>query len=184
MGSNAGTGRVSGYHGCMNVQTANASPSMTSRKRPILIAVVALCAVAVFFASYFVAAEKARSDLHAAGERQLQIVALDLQSILDKFETMPFALGALADVDQVLHHPDDAEAVARLNQTLQSIQRQSRVLAIYMMDDKGMTLAASNWNEDTSFVGRDFGFRPYFSEALAGRFGRFYGIGNVSSEPG
>jgi len=157
---------------------------MTSRKTPILITVVALCAVAVFFATYFIAAGKARNDLRAAGQRQLQIVALDLQSILDKFETMPFALGALADVDQVLHHPDDAEAVARLNQTLQSIQRQSRVLAIYMMDDKGMTLAASNWNEDTSFVGRDFGFRPYFSEALAGRFGRFYGIGNVSSEPG
>jgi len=157
---------------------------MTSRKTPIMITVVALCAAAVFFATYFVAAGKARSDLHGAGQRQLQIVALDLQSILDKFETMPFALGALADVDQVLHHPDDAEAVARLNLTLQAIQRQSHVLAIYMMDDKGMTLAASNWNEDTSFVGRDFGFRPYFSEALAGRAGRFYGIGNVSSAPG
>ena len=157
---------------------------MTSRKTPILITVVALCAAAVFFTTYFIAVGKARKDLHAAGQRQLQIVALDLQSILDKFETMPFALGALADVDQVLHHPDDAEAIARLNQSLQSIQRQSRVLAIYMMDDKGMTLAASNWNEDTSFVGRDFGFRPYFIEALAGRAGRFYGIGNVSSEPG
>ena len=157
---------------------------MTSRKTPILITVVALCAAAVFFTTYFIAVGKARKDLHAVGQRQLQIVALDLQSILDKFETMPFALGALADVDQVLHHPDDAEAIARLNQSLQSIQRQSRVLAIYMMDDKGMTLAASNWNEDTSFVGRDFGFRPYFIEALAGRAGRFYGIGNVSSEPG
>ena len=157
---------------------------MTSRKTPILITVVALCAAAVFFTTYFIAVDKARKDLYAAGQRQLQIVALDLQSILDKFETMPFALGALADVDQVLHHPDDAEAIARLNQSLQSIQRQSRVLAIYMMDDKGMTLAASNWNEETSFVGRDFGYRPYFIEALAGHAGRFYGIGNVSSEPG
>jgi len=175
-------GRASGYHGGMYVQSA--SPAMPSRKFPILIAVVALCAAAVFFASYFVAAEKARSDLHAAGERQLQIVALDLQSILDKFEIMPYALGSLADVDQVLHHPDDAAAVQRLNLSLQAIQKQSKVLAIYMMDARGMTLAASNWNEETSFVGRDFGFRPYFAEALAGGFGRFYGIGNISSEPG
>ncbi|WP_050475827.1 sensor histidine kinase [Herbaspirillum rhizosphaerae] len=157
---------------------------MTFRKPPLLMTVVALCAMAVFFTTYYIAADKARNDLRAAGQRQLQIVALDLQSILDKFETMPFALGALADVDQVLHRPDDAQAIARLNQTLQSIQRQSRVLAIYMMDSKGKTLAASNWNEDTSFIGRDFGFRPYFIEALAGRAGRFYGIGNVSSEPG
>ena len=157
---------------------------MTFRKPPLLMTVVALCAMAVFFATYYIAADKARNDLRAVGQRQLQIVALDLQSILDKFETMPFALGALADVDQVLHHPDDAEAIARLNQTLQSIQRQSRVLAIYMMDSTGKTLAASNWNEDTSFVDRDFGFRPYFIEALAGRAGRFYGIGNVSSAPG
>src|SRR5450830_147796 len=129
---------------------------MTSRKTPIMITVVALCAVAVFFATYFVAAGKARSDLHAAGQRQLQIVALDLQSILDKFETMPFALGSLADVNEVLYHPDDAQAVARLNRTLKSIQRQSRVLEIYMMDSKGLTLASSNWNEEASFIGRDF----------------------------
>jgi two-component system C4-dicarboxylate transport sensor histidine kinase DctB len=157
---------------------------MTSRKIPLLIAVVALCAATVFFATYFLAAGKARADLNAAGERQLQIVALDLQSILDKFESMPFALGALADVDQVLHHPDDQNAAMRLNLTLQSIQQQSHVLAIYMMDVNGLTLAASNWNEAGSYVGRNFSFRPYFNEALSGRFGRFYGIGNISSEPG
>ena len=157
---------------------------MTSRKIPFMMTVVALCAAAVFFATYFLAAGKARADLNTAGERQLQIVALDLQSILDKFETMPFALGALADVDQVLHHPEDQQAVARLNLTLQSIQQQSHVLAVYMMDVNGMTLAASNWNEETSYVGRNFGFRPYFNEALSGSLGRFYGIGHISSEPG
>jgi two-component system, NtrC family, C4-dicarboxylate transport sensor histidine kinase DctB len=157
---------------------------MTSRKISFLMTVVALCAVAVFFATYFLAAGKARADLNAAGERQLQIVALDLQSVLDKFETMPFVLGALSDVDQVLHHPEDATAVMRLNHTLQSIQQQSHVLAIYMMDANGLTLAASNWNEESSYVGRNFGFRPYFNEALSGRLGRFYGIGHISSEPG
>jgi two-component system C4-dicarboxylate transport sensor histidine kinase DctB len=157
---------------------------MTSRKISLLIAVVALCAAAVFFATYFLAAGKARADLNAAGERQLQIVALDLQSILDKFESMPFVLGALADVDQVLYYPDDQSAVMRLNRTLQSIQQQSHVLAIYMMDVNGLTLAASNWNQEGSYVGRNFSFRPYFNEALSGRLGRFYGIGNISSEPG
>jgi len=41
------------------------------------------------------------------------------------------------------------------------------------MDSRGITLAASNWNEESSFVGRDFGFRPYFTQAMAGHLGRF-----------
>jgi len=150
----------------------------------MLITAAALCAAAVFFVTYFVAAGKARADLQDAGNRQLQIIALDLQSIIDKFESMPFVLGDLAEVDQVLRHPGDREAVMRLNRRLQAIREQSQVLAIYMMDNRGMTLAASNWNEENSFVGRNFGFRPYFQEALSGHFGRFYGIGNVSTEPG
>src|SRR5450830_1637015 len=157
---------------------------MISRKIPMLATAAALCAAAVFFAAYFLAAGKARADLHEAGARQLQIIALNLQSILDKFESMPFVLGGLADVDLVLHHPDDGDAVMRLNRRLQAIRAQSKVLAIYMMDARGITLAASNWNEETSFVGRDFGFRPYFKEAMFGHLGRFYGIGNVSTEPG
>uniref|UniRef100_UPI003563DF88 ATP-binding protein n=1 Tax=Cohaesibacter celericrescens TaxID=2067669 RepID=UPI003563DF88 len=35
-----------------------------------------------------------------------------------------------------------------------------------------------------SYTGKNFGFRPYFKEAMAGRLGQFYGIGIVSSTPG
>ena len=52
------------------------------------------------------------------------------------------------------------------------------------MDRDGNTLAASNWDLPLTFVGKNFGFRPYFREALAGRAGRFYGIGITTSEPG
>lgn len=157
---------------------------MTFRKISLIITAAVLCAAVLFFAVYTIAASKAHDDLYAAGSRQLQIIALDLQSILDKFESMPFVLGNLADVELVLHHPHDQAAVARLNHRLEAISARSHVLAIYMMNTDGVTLAASNWREQTSFVGRDFAFRPYYKEALSGRLGRFYGIGNVSSAPG
>src|SRR5207245_465734 len=95
-----------------------------------------------------------------------------------------FALGFQADVGQVLAHPDDLAGINRLNLTLQSIQRQSKVAAIYMLDRNGKTLASSNWDQPFSFVGRDFSFRPYFLEAVKGNAGRFYGIGNATNEPG
>ncbi|SFH63045.1 two-component system, NtrC family, C4-dicarboxylate transport sensor histidine kinase DctB [Collimonas sp. OK307] len=157
---------------------------MTGRK-PLLWTVLATaCVIAVVLSTYVMASRKATGDIGEASERQLQIIALDLESILQKFETLPFALGFQTDVLQALAQPDDQRNIQRLNQTLQLIQRQSKVVAIYVLDRKGLTLASSNWDTPTSFVGRDFGFRPYFREAIKGNAGRFYGIGNATNVPG
>ncbi|AMP14741.1 sensor histidine kinase [Collimonas pratensis] len=154
-------------------------------KKPLLLPVLALiAALAVLVTTYVMAARKASNDISEASERQLQIIALDLESVLQKFETLPFALGFQSDVLQALAHPDDRQNIQNLNQALQLIQRQSKVVAIFMLDRSGMTLASSNWDSSTSFVGRDFGFRPYFREAIKGNPGRFYGIGNTTNIPG
>jgi two-component system C4-dicarboxylate transport sensor histidine kinase DctB len=154
-------------------------------KKPAVFLWSAICLViAVVFATYVLASKKAASDIRQAGERQLQIIALDLGSVLEKFETLPFALGLQADAALALADPGDAAVVKRLNLALQSIQRKSKVVAIYMLDRNGVTLASSNWDQPWSFVGKDFRFRPYFLEAVKGNAGRFYGIGNATNEPG
>lgn len=153
--------------------------------RQIALNLLALAvAVVMVFAVYLLGESKARSDIHAAGERQLQIIALDLESVLEKFETLPYTLAVHPDLAGVLERPTDRALIAHLNLTLQSIQRQAKVGAIYLMDREGNTLAASNWDLPLTFVGKNFAFRPYFREALAGRAGRFYGIGNITTEPG
>ncbi|EJN09300.1 ATP-binding protein [Herbaspirillum sp. YR522] len=156
---------------------------MQSRRNLLLTAFLA-ASLLVCGATYQLALRRALADQQGQGAAQLQIVALDLESILQKYETLPFALGFQADVRQVLADPGDAAAVDRLNRAFKIIQQQSRAVHIFMLDAGGMTLASSNWDEEFSFVGRDFGFRPYFREAIQGRAGRFYGIGNISSEPG
>lgn len=157
---------------------------MTS-KTPAALSVLAIgLALTLMFATYVLAGKKAADDIRVAGERQLKIIALDLESVLEKFETLPFALGFQADVEQALAHPANATVMQRINLTLQSIQRKSKVVAIYMLDRNGMTLASSNWDQSVSFVGRDFRFRPYYHEALKGHAGRFYGIGRATNEPG
>jgi C4-dicarboxylate-specific signal transduction histidine kinase len=52
------------------------------------------------------------------------------------------------------------------------------------MDRKGVAIAASNWNEEASFVGMDLSYRPYFGEAIDRGEGRFYAIGTTSGVPG
>ncbi|MDP3672868.1 MAG: ATP-binding protein [Telluria sp.] len=143
-----------------------------------------LASAALIALAYLGAARHTRAEIEDQGRRQLKLMAPELESALDKFETLPFVLGFQGDLTAALARPGDAQAIARLNRILQTIQRQAKVSAIYLMDLEGNTLAASNWDLPLTFVGKNFAFRPYFMEARGGRAGRFYGIGNTTSEPG
>lgn len=160
---------------------------MKFAKQKVLLALVAVAAIAagmLIWTVYLAAKARATDDAHAQAERQLHMIAIDLESLLERHETLPFTLSFLPGVIKTLQQPASSEAVAGLNATLETIQRQAKVSAIYLMDANGDTLAASNWNEPITFVGRNFAFRPYFQHAFAGRSGHFYGIGNATSEPG
>jgi two-component system C4-dicarboxylate transport sensor histidine kinase DctB len=145
---------------------------------------VFLGAAGVVAAAWWTGTLRAQADLMEQGRRQLELLAPDLQSAMEKYETLPFVLGFQPDLIQALAHPDDAPTIARLNQSLQTIQQQAKVGAIYMMDRTGLTLGASNWDQPLGFVGKNFSYRPYFNEALHGRAGLFYGIGTSTSEAG
>lgn len=153
--------------------------------RAKLIRVLAfLGAAGVIAAAGWAGMLRAQADLMEQGRRQLELMAPDLQSAMEKYETLPFVLGFQPDLIQALAHPEDAATIARLNQSLQTIQQQAKVGAIYMMDRTGLTLGASNWDQPLGFVGKNFSYRPYFNEALHGRAGLFYGIGTSTSEAG
>lgn len=162
----------------------NGFHKMRKKQRINLVLIAAAVALSTIVGVYRIAEHRVRQDVHAAGKRQLQIIALDLGSVLEKFESLPFALAFHPDVARILSRPNDQALVQRLNLTFQTIQRQSKVSAIYLMDRDGLTLSSSNWDEPLSFVGRNFRYRPYFRDAVAGEAGRFYGIGSATSEPG
>lgn len=54
----------------------------------------------------------------------------------------------------------------------------------YLMNLDGMVIASSNWNSPNGFVGDNYGFRPYFSEARAGKLGRMMALGVTSGQRG
>lgn len=74
--------------------------------------------------------------------------------------------------------------VAALDARLAAFAARAGLDAIYLMRPDGLTIAASNVGTPESFVGQDYGFRPYFQAALAGVQGRFYGIGATTGLPG
>jgi two-component system, NtrC family, C4-dicarboxylate transport sensor histidine kinase DctB len=134
--------------------------------------------------AYVMGFRYATENIRETSGRQLQIIALDLAATLERFETLPFALSFQPEAELVLTEPAKREHIDNFNRTLRTIQMQAKVSAIYLMDRQGNTLASSNWDTEQSYIGKNFAFRPYFRDAMAGLPGRFYGIGSATNEPG
>lgn len=158
-------------------------------RRIILFSLVLGSVLALIFSAYLLASRRALEDIRLAGDRQLQLIALDLESVLERYETLPYSVAYLPMAAQVLAAPHDSALLREFNLTLQDLQQQAKVESIYLMDKDGNTLASSNWDSAISYVGRNFGFRPYFVEAIrangiGGTAGHFYAIGNSTNIPG
>ena len=54
---------------------------------------------------------------------------------------------------------------------------------VCLMDEGGTTLAASNWREPLSFVGVNYGYRPYFRGAVEGRETIFFAVRGDDRRP-
>ncbi|MDR7308634.1 ATP-binding protein [Rhodoferax saidenbachensis] len=141
-------------------------------------------AAGLVLAAYWLGARNADENTHLTGERQLQIIALDLEAVLDRFDTLPYSIAHLPLTSQLLAAPANTGLQQELNGTLQDLALQAKVAAIYLMDKTGKTIAASNWDTSQSYIGQNFGFRPYFRDAIQGQPGYFYAIGNTTNIPG
>jgi len=141
-------------------------------------------ATGLVLAAYWFGARNADDNIHVTGERQLQIIALDLEAVLDRFDTLPYSIAHLPMASQLLESPVHSGLQVAFNETLKDLALQAKVAAIYLMDKNGKTIAASNWDTPQSYMGYNFAFRPYFRDAIQGQPGYFYAIGNTTSIPG
>ena len=149
--------------------------------------VFAVGAALAAMAAVALAGEATRRDAQAqALEQAATTAALHasvLRSELEKHRSSPLILTQDPDLRDLLSTPTP-ERVAMMNAKLEGLARQTRAAVIYALDARGMTLAASNWREPTSFVGSDYGFRPYYSEAMRDGQADFFALGTVSGRPG
>lgn len=149
----------------------------------LLLLISALLGTAVWLA-YAWFHQAALREAQAQGHATLQRLAMDLLVSVEKFEHLPYLVGAEQVLAQALQSSADPERIEAANRYLVFAQKRTDVAAVYLMNTEGHTLAASNWALPSSFVGRNYRFRPYFQDALKGDTGRFYGVGVTTGEPG
>jgi two-component system C4-dicarboxylate transport sensor histidine kinase DctB len=116
--------------------------------------------------------------------QRLEFYAVSLEGALDRYEALPWLLALERDLADLLDKPSDPARRKAANHYLETVQGDAALAAAYLIDLKGETLAASNWNLPRSFVGQNYAYRPYFRETINGRLGRFYGIGATTGEAG
>lgn len=118
-----------------------------------------------------------------AAAQRLDFAAQSLESLLHRNEALPALLALDDGAARALRDPGTAPLRAA-NDFLGRAARLADVEAAYLMDTRGLTIAASNWNQPSSFVGQNYRFRPYFEAAMQGFTGRFYGVGATTGKPG
>ncbi len=124
------------------------------------------------------------NELIEQNRQTLDLYVANLLGSLRRYEVLPRILGDLPTLRTALREPDSPAAKDQANRLLDQLRKETGADVIYLMAPDGNTLAASNWNDEDSFVGRNFAFRPYFREAMAGHLGRFFGLGTTSGKRG
>ncbi len=125
-----------------------------------------------------------RNELLSQNRQTLDLYVANLLGTLHRYEVLPQILGDLPGLRAALANPQDRQTREQANLLLMNTAQQTGAEVIYLMAPNGDTLAASNWDKPDSFVDRNFAFRPYFSNAMAGKLGRFFGLGTTSGKRG
>ena len=114
----------------------------------------------------------------------LRLAAATMDQALRSYDPLPELIAQQPDFLAALNEPDNDGLIPFLNEKLNYMTRAVGASDIYLMDRSGLTIAASNYRSDASFIGKRFDYRPYFQDALAGRSARFHALGTTSLERG
>lgn len=112
---------------------------------------------------------------------QMTLYLRSLNQTLGRHQHLPFVLANDPRFAGVLQQ---GQVDQDIDERLLVLSQESELEAIYLMDRNGDVLAASNSGQPHSFLGENYSFRPYFSEALQGNRSDYFAIGATSGRPG
>ncbi|MEZ5810027.1 MAG: ATP-binding protein [Rhizobiaceae bacterium] len=148
-----------------------------------ILAVVAVL-VAAAWVSFGAVERYFLGRLASQNEGTLRLVEAGLDGSLRRYDPLPGLIADKQAVRLMLADPARTDGVSAVNGELKRIAAEVGASDIYVMDHAGLTIAASNFDLDRSFIGRNFSFRPYFTGAAAGKPTRFFALGTTSLKRG
>lgn len=154
------------------------------RFRRGLVAILALALIAAAASAvWFISLETGKRRALAALDDELHVLARTVEGEIERFRYLPAVIARDRRILDVLASPEPA-TIERANAYLEAVRTDSGADELYVMKLDGLAVAASNHAEPTSFVGENYQYRPYFTDALARGEGRYYAVGATTGIPG
>ncbi|MEO1494475.1 MAG: ATP-binding protein [Pseudomonadota bacterium] len=151
-----------------------------NRMRFGVLAALVLAFVTATAATYFGAARLFENQATSVAQSQHALYLRSLNEAIKQHQHLPFLLAQNPDIAR---HVRDGDAHT-LNTLLESFADVSGLEAIYVMALDGYVVASSNHSSAASFVGQNYGFRPYFQGAAGGTHSDYFAIGATTGRPG
>ncbi|WUR12743.1 diguanylate cyclase [[Empedobacter] haloabium] len=152
--------------------------------RAALVAVLLVASAGVVWLSYTGIREREIARLQANADGRLRQLSQLLLAPAERYSYLPNLLANYRILNDALRAPHDAARVRAANAFLHQLNERTGTSLLYLLDLRGTTVAASNWDAADSLVGRNYAFRPYFTNALRDGAGRFFAMGVTSHKPG
>ncbi len=118
------------------------------------------------------------------GPEQLNLYANSLHTLIERYRALPAVLALDPELVTALSKPLTGHVQTALNEKLERINGAAQSSTLELLDSTGLAVAASNWNTTNSYVGQNYGFRPYFKQTRSQGSGSFYAVGVTSGIPG
>ncbi len=154
------------------------------RRTWIVFGIIALvtCA-ATFYAAGIYGRASAIATLETQGRTDANLKVALLRAVLERPRALPLLLSRDRDVEDALSAsgPENKTALSR---KLEDLVIGTNAAVIYVVGADGIAISASNWREDTSFVGNDYTFRNYFTRGMSEGKAEHFALGSVSKRPG
>src|SRR4051812_7740282 len=140
--------------------------------------------VAASWLGHTVAFHQGLDHLHAAAQQRLAVEAARLDGHLSRFEYLPSLLETSPDVFRLLGASNDSALQQTVSLYLKSINLLAGSDNLFVLDVSGEAVAAADFEQPGTPVGRNLSYRPYMSEALSSGRGAFFGVGITSARAG
>lgn len=138
----------------------------------------------IAWAAHAFALRHGLQGMSATAQQRLEVEAARLDGQLSRFEYLPSLLETSPEVLRLLAMPSEGAVRESVSRYLKSLNAIAGADNLYVLDRSGTALAAADFEQPGTPVGRDLSYRPYVRDALATGRGSFYGVGITSARAG
>lgn len=168
-------------------QPHNQTPlDLAQRHRRIWLAFAATSALVLTVVLYTAGIYGRSVAVHALadqGRTDANLKIALLRAVLERPRALPLLLADDLQVRDALATADD-QPVRLLDRKLESLVSGTKASVLYVIDRNGIAIASSNWQDQLTFVGKDYSFRDYFRRAIVDGTAEHFALGNTSNRPG